>query len=636
MVRDAQVEEVRERADIVELLGEHTTLRRAGRTWRGPCPLHGGEGPNFSVDPSRGLYKCFVCGEGGDVFAFFMKHLGLDFPTALRHVAARSGVTLPERGEERPDPFAPLREVVAFAEEWFLERRRDEVDGRQVRRYLEGREITLSEADAFRLGWAPDAWRDLRDAAHGRGIDDDLLLEAGLLATSERAEEPYDRFRARLIFPIHDLRDRPIAFGGRVLGPAGEHAPKYINSPESPIFHKGETLYGLSRARHEIRREEAALVCEGYMDVLALHGAGLRTAVAPLGTALTEDQAGLLRRYAPKAYLLYDSDTAGLRATFRSGDALLAAGVHPMVVTFPAGEDPDSFVRGRGIDALHALLADAVDLLERKLIEIERRGLLGTVEGRRRAVDGLLSTLRAVRDPALRDLYLGLAAERTGVRRETLVGEVAREPRPAAGLRVDRGHGRPAAGASSRTSGSAGPSRGADEPGGDAAGERLERELVLLMVRDSALRNLAAEKGLEARHLRHEALREIFVALGAGDPDEGVAGVAGRLPAAHRSTLEELAGDEAEFPDPGRAFEQGLRRLLNRERLERLDRIDRELELADEAQARELLGEKSRIVRALRSDGVRLSFLRRYATGRNGSPDSGVATATDASPPHRE
>lgn len=598
MVRDATVEEVRERADIVELLGEHMPLKRSGRTWRGPCPLHGGEGPNFSVDPARGVFKCFVCGEGGDVFAFFMKRLGMDFPEAVRYVAARVGVEIPEEGERREDPWARLREVVAFAEEWFAGRLRDGVEGRAARDYLANRGFSDEDAERFALGWAPDAWRGLRDAAHARGIGDPELLEAGLLATSERAEEPYDRFRGRLIFSIHDLRDRPIAFGGRVLATSAEAVPKYINSPESPIFRKGGTLYGLVWARHEIRREGASLVAEGYMDVLALHRAGLRTAVAPLGTSLTEDQATLLARYAKRCFLLYDSDPAGLRATFRAGDALLAAGVHPMVVSLPRGEDPDSVLRSGGGEALAPLLEDAVDLLERKLQILERQGYLESIEGRRRAVDGLLSTLRAVRDPALRDLYLARAAERTGVRRETLVREVARETaRTATGPR-GRGLGarNPAAGGEDRSE------------GGEAL---VERGLLLLLLRDRTLLAAASARGLAADHFREPAYRSIYEALAGAGPDEGTDGLAARLTPEETSRLEELAGDPTELVHPGEMFEQALRRLLNRGSLERLRQIDRELELADEEQARRLLVEKAAIARDLREAGVSLSFLRR-------------------------
>ncbi|MFO7588250.1 MAG: DNA primase [Gemmatimonadota bacterium] len=607
LVKDERVEEVRERADIVELLGEHMPLKRSGRTWRGPCPLHGGEGPNFSVDPARGLFKCFVCGEGGDVFAFFMKRLGMDFPEAVRHVAARVGVEIPEERGEREDPWGRLREVLAFAEEWFVGRLRDEAEGRAAREYLAARGFSDEDADRFGLGWAPDEWRALRDAAHARGIRDDELLEAGLLATSERAEEPYDRFRGRLIFSIHDLRDRPIAFGGRVLGPASDQVPKYINSPESPVFHKGRSLYGLVWARHEIRREEASLVAEGYMDVLALHRAGLRSAVAPLGTSLTEDQAELLARYAKRCFLLYDSDPAGLRATFRAGDALLAAGVHPMVVSLPAGEDPDSLLREGGTEALAPLLEDALDILERKLQILERQGYLDSIEGRRRAVDGLLSTLRAVRDPALRDLYLARAAERTGVRRETFVREVAREAaRTTARPRAQR----EPEGAARRVPGGA--------PSTDVEAV-AERSLLLLLLRDRRLVEAACARGLATDHFREPAFRSIYGALAAAGPAAGPAELAERLAPDETSRLEDLAGDATELVHPGEVFEQALRRLLNRDRLERLGQIDRELELADEDQARRLLVEKAEIARRLREEGVSLSFLTRL-TGARGEP----------------
>jgi DNA primase len=607
MVSDALVEEIRERAEIVELLGEYMPLKRSGRTWRGPCPLHGGEGPNFSVDPARNLFKCFVCGEGGDVFAFFMKHLGLDFPSAVRHVAARVGVEVPEDREVREDPFGPLREVVAFAEEWFRDRLREEKEGERARTYLKGRGFSDEEIERFGLGWAPDRWRGLREAASGRGIDDDRLLECGLLATSERAEEPYDRFRGRLIFPIHDLRDRPIAFGGRILSAESDAIPKYINSPESPIFHKGRTLYGLVWARHEIRREESSILSEGYMDVLALHRHGFGTAVAPLGTSLTQDQAELLGRYGRKVYLLYDSDEAGLKATFRAGDTLLASGLHPMVVTLPAGDDPDSLLQAKGPEALTRLIDDAVDVLERKLQILERHGFLDSIEGRRRAVDGLLSTLRAVRDPALQDLYLARAAERTGVRRETLVREVAR-----AQTRPD------SRGGSSRPPFRGAPEAPADpwEAGrgfGSEADAAAERGLLLLFLRDPSLIERSVERGLSPDHFRHPGLHAIYVALLEADFDRDTRSVAETLEPEEEALMRRLLEDSTELVHPGDVYEEWLRRMLHRNRLERLGQIDRELELADAEQARQLLAEKSEIAKELRAAGVPLSFVRSYA-----------------------
>jgi len=593
MVSDALVQEIRERAEILEVCGEFVQLKRSGKTYRGPCPLHGGEGPNFSVDPTRGIFKCFVCGEGGDVFSFLMKHLGLDFPSAVRQVASRVGVDVPDDSDRMEDPFAYLREVTAFAEEWFRSELMDADVGAPAREYLLGRGIDPGAAEEYGLGFAPDGWRELREAALSRGIADDDLLEAGLLATSDRAEEPYDRFRNRLMFSILDLRDRPIAFGGRVLRKADERAPKYINSPETPIFHKSRTLYGLNRARHAIRREEHSLVTEGFMDVLSLHIGGFPTAVAPLGTALTSEQADLLKRYSRRVYLLYDSDLAGLKATFRAGDVLLSSGCHPMVVTFPDGEDPDSVLRNEGPEALRGYLSDAVDVLERKLQILERQGYLDTIEGRRRAVDGLLSTLRSVQDPALLDIYLGRAAERTGVRRDTLVGEVARarmtsRKRQATATRPGSEERSPF-----------------DEPVSRSAA--VERTLLLLLARDRGLIDAAVESGLEERHFRDDALRCIYVSLlqaGDGEPelDEDVIDIWGAL-----------VSDEMEVVHPREAFDETVRRMVHRAKLDRLAQIDREMELADEDQARRLLVEKEGVARELRGAGVPLSFLRRYS-----------------------
>ena len=593
MVSDALVQEIRERAEILEVCGEFVQLKRSGKTYRGPCPLHGGEGPNFSVDPARGIFKCFVCGEGGDVFSFLMKHLGLDFPSAVRQVAGRVGVEVPEDSERREDPFAHLREVTAFAEEWFRSMLLDPDVGGPARAYLTGRGVDPDSAEEYGLGFAPEGWRRLRDAAHSRGIGDEDLLEAGLLATSERAEEPYDRFRNRVMFSIRDLRDRPIAFGGRVLAEADEQAPKYINSPETPIFYKSRTLYGLNWARHAIRREEHSLVTEGFMDALSLHLGGFPTAVAPLGTALTAEQADLLKRYSSRVYLLYDSDSAGLRATFRAGDVLLAAGCHPMVVSFPEGEDPDSLLRREGADALRSYIGDAVDVLERKLQILERQGYLDSIEGKRRAVDGLLSTLRSVRDPALLDIYLARAAERTGVRRDTLVGEVARErlvARPRRG--VDGGRAVPG-----------GPLDEEELRGVDP----LERSLLLLLARDRDLLEVAVETGLEERHFRDDVLRRIYQAL--------LVASEGELELSHDAALlwTALKDDDIEVVHARDAFEETVRRIVHRAKLDRLSQIDRELELAEEDQAKSLLIEKEKLARELRGAGVPLSFMRRYS-----------------------
>jgi DNA primase len=601
VVREGLVEEIRDRADLVDICGEFMSLKKVGKSFRGPCPLHGGDDPNFSIVPDQQIFKCFVCGEGGDVFSFVMKHLGHDFPEAVRWVGERVGIQVPDREEETEDPHAAIREAVSFAEEWFRERLRSE-EGEPARRYLEGRGIQRETAEEYALGYAPDSWRALREAAHDRGLGDRVLEESGLLARSDRADEPYDRFRNRLVFSIQDLRDRPVGFGGRDLS-GRDDAPKYINSPESPIFQKGRTLYALNWARHAIRRQEFAVVVEGYTDVLSLHTRGMDTAVAPLGTALTGEQAGTLARYADTAYLIYDSDFAGQRATFRSGDALLAEGVHPMVVTLPPGEDPDSLVRKEGVDALLGYLDDAVDVLDRKLQLLEEKGFLDSTRGRRQALDKLLPTLRAVSDDALRDLYLNTARDRLGFSEDTLVSEIAREEARRRSLMNRR-----------RTSArekvsSIVPSR--------LRGQRVaERDLLLLLYRDDAgdLMQRAREAGLEPDHFQHTRFRDVYRGMveawrearsrGGRWTDELAPEVLQEM----EEILQDRAPERRQFPRPGKAFDDYLARLLHRDDLDRWTRLHRALQrpggFDDEEDVRELAEALQEVADRLRERGL--------------------------------
>ena len=416
---------MRDSADVLGIIGESVELKRTGSDWRGPCPFHGGTNRNFAVIPRKGLFYCYVCHEAGDVFSYLMKRFGMDYPTAVRDVARRSGIVIPERAAEAgPDPNAPLYSAAAAAQDWFTRQLQELPEGDGARRYLAGRDIALDIATGLGLGYAPRGKGFLEEMAR-LGIGEDVLMSAGLaLSRDEGAVVP--RFRGRLIFPIHDFRGRVVAFGGRILG---EGEPKYLNSPETPVFHKGRTLYNLHRARHEIRKAETTILVEGYFDVIRLVLAGIENVVAPLGTALTNDQAALLRRQAPAVTLLYDSDKAGLRATFRAGDELLRQGVRVRVATMPPGEDPDTIVRSGGAAALEPVLADAVDILERKLQLLAERGWLEGIEHLRDALDRLLPTIRAAADPITRQLYLTRVAERTGVSKEVLEREVALQAR---------------------------------------------------------------------------------------------------------------------------------------------------------------------------------------------------------------
>lgn len=426
MIPDEIIEQVRDSTDLVGIIGESVELKRMGADYRGPCPFHGGTHRNLAVIPKKNLYYCFVCHASGDVFTYFMKRFGMDYPTAVREVARRSGIVIPEpTSRAGPDPREPLYTAVSLAQDWFARQLSELPEADGARRYLQGRGLEMETVQPLGLGYAPIGPAFI-EAMQKHEIPEAILLEAGLLHKRDDGRIS-PRFRGRLLFPIHDMRGRVVGFGGRILG-SGE--PKYLNSPETPIFHKGGMLYNLHQAKHAIRKAEAAIIVEGYFDVLRLVMVGIENVVAPLGTAMTGDQAVLLHRFAPTAVLMYDSDAAGQRATFRAGDVLLRHEVRVKVVTMPPGEDPDTLARTGGAAAVEAVLGDAIDLLERKIQLLEEKGWFRDVEHRREALDRLLPTVRAAKDPITRDLYLSLVAERTGVSKSVLEQELAHAPPP--------------------------------------------------------------------------------------------------------------------------------------------------------------------------------------------------------------
>jgi DNA primase len=429
MIPDETIEQVRDSADLVGLIGETVSLKRTGADYRGACPFHGGAHRNFAVIPKKGRFYCFVCHESGDVFSWFMKRAGMSYPDAVREVARRVGISIPERAERAgPDPHEALFGAVAAAHDWFTRQLLESPDARIAREYLDRRAVPVETAAMLGLGFAPQG-KAFLEAMATLGIQQSVLLAAGLAAQRDDGVVSA-RFRGRLLFPIHDLRGRAVGFGGRLLA---DGEPKYLNSPETEIFHKGKQLYNLHQAKGPIRKEESVILVEGYFDVLRLVLAGVEHVVAPLGTAMTPEQATLLKRYTATATLLYDSDQPGLRATFRTGDELLRHGIRVRVATLPPGEDPDTLVLGGGVAALDAVLRDAVDLLERKIQLLERKGYFDSFEHKREAVDRLLPTIRAAADPITRELYLSLTAERTGVNKDVLERELlaaGRTPEP--------------------------------------------------------------------------------------------------------------------------------------------------------------------------------------------------------------
>jgi DNA primase len=531
MIPDDIIEQVRDSADIVGLIGETVALKRTGSDYRGPCPFHGGTNRNFAVIPKKGRYYCFVCHESGDVFSWFMKRLGMDYPTAVREAARHTGIVIPERAERSgPDPQEPLYSAMAVGHDWFARQLLELPDAGVAREYLRSRDIPLETGAVLGLGFAPVGNSFLQAMAE-LGVEQQVLLDAGLAAQRDDGSV-IPRFRRRLLFPIHDLRGRIVGLGGRLLGP-GE--PKYLNSPETGIFHKGKQLYNLHQARAAIRKEESVLLVEGYFDVIRLSLAGIENVVAPLGTALTPDQAALLRRYAPAAAILYDSDLPGLRATFRAGDELLRHDIRVRVATLPPGEDPDSLVRKGGVAALEAVLRDAIDLLERKIQLLERRGFFEGVEHRRDALDRLLPTIRAAADPITRELYLTLTAERAGVSKEVLERELAEGGNAGTRERMvggDRSHGEHSGGTTPRA----------------RARRNPETQLLAAMLAAPEL-IVRAREDIQPGLIEKLQLREIFEALvqrdtGPGQLPEGLSESAAAAWSYLKEAAEELNTQE--------------------------------------------------------------------------------------------
>ncbi len=411
-ITDQTVEEVRSVADIVEVVGDYVRLKKRGTNFIGLCPFHTEKTPSFNVNPALGIFKCFGCGEGGDVFSFVSRVEQLSFPESVRLLAERYGVEIPdseESGQASSEQEAIL-EALRFAARFFHERLVSEPDGEAARQYLKGRGIPPASARRFGLGYAPDRWDGLVTAAEAAHVSPEVLERAGLVLRRREGDGWYDRYRHRLIFPILSHVGKVLGFGGRILV-KDPSQPKYVNSPETAVYHKGRVLYGLNWARQAIRGREEAVLVEGYTDVIALHQAGVEHVVASSGTALTPDQVKLLARYAKRVLLLYDADDAGVRATLRGIDLCLEGGLVPYVVALPDGEDPDSFVRNYGGEAFDEYLArhrrEFVSYLhDRARLE----GRLDAPDSRAEAQHAVVATLSRISDPLLLESYLQQAA----------------------------------------------------------------------------------------------------------------------------------------------------------------------------------------------------------------------------------
>jgi DNA primase len=594
VIPDEVVEQVRDSADIVQIVGEYVNLKRQGTDFRGPCPFHQGTHRNFSVSPKKRMYYCFVCHEGGDVFHFLQKRLGVEWPSAVKMVGEKSGIEVREVDTRRegPDPREPLWEVNATAAGYFQKILWDDPLGAQARDYLTQRDISREVADQFNIGFAPREIGLLRNYMGTLGFDETRMAAAGLLIPGEDGSEPRPRFRGRLMFPILDSMGRNIGFGGRILGP-GE--PKYLNSPESSVFSKGKTLYGLNWAKNDIRREDQVLVVEGYFDVVRLMAAGATTVVAAMGTALTDAQAAALRKLTKNVFLLYDSDKAGLQATFRSGDELLRQGVSVRVVTLPEGEDPDTFVKAHGAVALTARLKDAIDVFDRKIQLLERAGMFSELQKKRRALDRLLPTVRAASDAIMRDLYLSRASEVSGVAREVLEREMLGKATPT----VSVSSSPPPA---PRISPAVRARRGEQRIQRSERGDSAERELIrAILLNRSRLERIAEKLGPQS--LRDPQYRAIYRAMMAAAPGSTIEEVTANLDEDTLATVEDLLAEGSIQMDPERTISDSFATLTARDLDRRAQELDRIIPLAEGAEKDKLMAEMVEISKELKATG---------------------------------
>ncbi|MEO6397662.1 MAG: DNA primase [Tepidiformaceae bacterium] len=431
------VEEIKSKLDLVEYIGRVTKLHKSGRSFKGLCPFHTERTPSFHVFPERATWRCFgTCGEGGDLFTFVQKRDSLDFRDTLRVLAAEAGVQVSSEGAEKRSHREKLMAAVSASVD-FYQRALQEPEAAEARAYLaEKRGLTQATVDAFRIGWAPDEWRNLRGYLSGRGYSERDMLDSGLLVEPDGGREPYDRFRGRIIIPIADERGQYVGMGGR--GMHGEE-PKYLNSPQTDAFDKGRTLFGLHQAIEAIRDSGTAVVVEGYMDVMGPWQAGFQNVVATMGTSLTEGHAGMLKRYAKRIVLAMDPDSAGMAAAERAGalflsldspeamarsarsaDALTSAtNLELRVAPLPAGKDPDEIARDDP-EAWREAISGAVPYAEFLLKRLMGPATPQSPSDARQMVDKLRPVFLAVRDPIERAMYVQRVARHLGVGEEAV------------------------------------------------------------------------------------------------------------------------------------------------------------------------------------------------------------------------
>ncbi len=419
------VDEIRQSTDLVSLINEYIKLERRGKNMVGLCPFHNEKTPSFSVSPDKQLYHCFGCGASGNVFSLIMQMENLTFPEAAHYLASKAGVTIPEKKaqtgvENIKDKIYRLNELAARYYTYLMH---NSESGKKAYNYLLKRGIKQETIELFNLGYAPAGWTGFYDFALKKGASQDLMVKSGLVSPG-REKGYYDRFRDRVIFPIFNISGKIAGFGGRTMSEGDKSGPKYLNSPETPVFDKGNMLYGLNLAREEIRRQKKAIVTEGYTDVITAYQAGIKNCVASLGTALTAEQGTLLRNQADTVVTAYDSDTAGQAATWRGLAILQSTGCLVQVAEMPVGSDPDTYIRENGPEKFYDLVNEAVPLIKYRLQQLEKRHDLASDRGRIDFIEELMPFLLTAVNQIEQDYYLKKAAEILDIEEDALRREL--------------------------------------------------------------------------------------------------------------------------------------------------------------------------------------------------------------------
>ncbi|HUI11177.1 MAG TPA: DNA primase [Bacteroidota bacterium] len=421
-IADDTIEEVRRASDIVDVISQYVRLKKRGKNYTGLCPFHQEKTPSFSVSPEKQMYHCFGCGVGGNVYTFVMEHDKLSFVEAVRALADRAGIAIPEEGGGDSAENEALYAACRTAGLYYYETLVQSTEGKLALEYFRHRGFSDATIRKFGLGYSRNAWDGLFAHVAGQKLDAGDFERAGLLLKRDDGSY-YDRFRGRAMFPLFTPSGRPNGFGARKMredDPLG----KYINSPETPIFVKSRHLYGLWQSKEAIRANERAILVEGYADLISVFQAGVENVVASSGTALTEEQIRLVGRYAGAITLVYDADSAGSKATMRGVDLIIEHGLDVNVATLPEGEDPDSFVRKEGGDAFRARVDAAVSFLDFKASAFRDQGLLATPEGKTRAVRSIVETIARMSDEIKRNFYIKSLAERYGLYESVLFREL--------------------------------------------------------------------------------------------------------------------------------------------------------------------------------------------------------------------